>query len=127
MKFFLNPLFNFLYENVIVKDFFFLNRHILINDQYSTCSIGPLKNDRLADGGNPKYILRHGLGWGFIWVLPQGHVNVISRSNQPKRVRIFNCCCFCFNCINLGCLQGSSQAFPAYRADTLNFPADTLT
>ena len=22
--------------------------------------------------------LRHGLGWGFIWVLPQGHVKVKS-------------------------------------------------
>ena len=97
---FSQPLFNFLYENVIENDFF-LNRHIWINDQYS---IGPLKNGRLADGGNPKYILRHGLGWGFIWVLPQGHVNVVSRSNQPKMVRIFNFCCFCFNCINLGCL-----------------------
>ena len=66
--------------------------------------VGPLLLEWKADGGNPKYTLRHGLRWDFIWVLPQGHVKVISRSNQPKRVRIFSFCCFCCNCINLGCL-----------------------
>ena len=78
------------------------NRHIWTNDQYSRPT--SIENGQLADGGNPKYTLRHGLGWDFTWVLPQGHVKVISRSNQPKKVRIFSCCCFCFNCINLGCL-----------------------
>ena len=65
---------------------FFLNRHIWTNDSGPTS----IKNGQLADGGNPKYTLRHGLGWGFIWVLPQGYVKVISRSNQPKNVRIFS-------------------------------------
>ena len=68
---FSQPLFNFLYENVTGKDFF-LNRHIWTNDQCSRPT--SIKNGQLADGGNPKYTLRHGLGWGFIWVLPQGHV-----------------------------------------------------
>ena len=81
---------------------FFLNRHIWTNDQYSRPT--SIKNGQLTDGGISEYTLRHGLGWGFIWVLPQGRVNVISRSNQAKRVRIFSFCCFCFNYINLGCL-----------------------
>ena len=63
-------------------------RHIWTNDQYSRPT--SITNGQLADSGNHKYTLRHGLGWGFIWVLPQGHVKVISRSNQPKRVRIFS-------------------------------------
>ena len=54
----------------------FLNRHIWTNDQYSRPT--SIKNGQLADGSNPKYILRHGSGWGFIWVLPQGHVKVKS-------------------------------------------------
>ena len=95
------PLFNFLYENVTRKSSK-KNRHIWTNDQYSRPT--SIKKGQLAEGGNPKYTLRHGLWWGFIWVLPQGHVKVISRSNQPKRVRTFSCCCFCFNCINLGWL-----------------------
>ena len=74
--------FNFLYENVTGRDFF-LNRHIWTNDRYTRPT--SLKKDQLADGGNSKYTVRHGVGWAFIWVLPQGHVKVIARSNQPKR------------------------------------------
>ena len=74
---FSQPLFNLFYEN-------FLNGHIWTNDQYSRPI--SIKNGLLADGGNPKYTLRQSLGWSFIWVLPQGHVKIIARSNQPKRV-----------------------------------------
>ena len=95
LKFFLNSI-NLLHENVTGKDFF-LNTHIWTNDQYSRPT--SIKNGQLTVEGN-----RHGLGWGFLWVLPQGHVKVISRSNQTKRARIFSFCCFCFNCNNLGCL-----------------------
>ena len=68
-EFFSQPFFNFLYKNVTGK-IFFLNRHIWTNDQYSRLT--SIKNGQLADGG-PKYTLRHGLGWGFIWALPKGH------------------------------------------------------
>ena len=85
LEFFSQPLFKLLHENVTGT-----------NDQYSRPT--SIKNGQLADGDNPKYTLRHGLGWGFQWVLPQGHVKVILlRSNHPKRVRIFTFCCFCFN------------------------------
>ena len=97
---------------IITGEDFFLNRHIWTDDQYSRPTY--IKNYQLADEGNPKYTLRHGLGWGFICLLPQGHVKVISRSNQPKRVRIFSCCCFCFNCINLGCYDGSNPLRPQH-------------
>ena len=86
-KIYSHPLLNFLYENVTGKDLK-KNRNIWTNDQYSRPT--SIKNGQLSDGGNPKYKLLHGLGCGFIWVLPKGHVKVISRSNQPKRVRIFS-------------------------------------
>ena len=55
-----------------------------------------IKNSQLADGGNPKYTLRHGLGWGI------KYPKAISRSYYQgqitqKRVIIFTFCCFCFN------------------------------
>ena len=58
------------------REGFFLNRHIWTNDQYSRPT--SFKKGQLADGGNPKYTVRHGLGWAFIWVLPQGHSKVKS-------------------------------------------------
>ena len=87
LNFFAQPLVNFLYENVTRKDLKKIYIHIWTKDQYSRPT--SIKNGQLADAGNPKYTLRHGLGWGFIWVLPQGHVKVISRSNQPRRGKMF--------------------------------------
>ena len=57
------PPFNFLYKIVTGKDLK-KNRHIWTNDQYSRPTSN--ENGQLADGGNPKYTLRHGLRWGFI-------------------------------------------------------------
>ena len=42
----------------------------------------PIKHVQLADESILNYTLRHGLGWGFIWVLPrswQSHLNVTAR------------------------------------------------
>ena len=79
LKNYSQPLFNFFYENVTGKDFF-SNRHIWTNDQYSRPT--SIKNGQLADGGNPKYTLRHVLGWGFnMGITPrscQGHIKVKS-------------------------------------------------
>ena len=57
------------------------NRHIWTNDQYSRPT--SIENGQLADGGNHKYTLRHGLGWGYIimGITPrscQGHIKVKS-------------------------------------------------
>ena len=56
------------------------------NDQYSRPT--SIKNGQLADGGNPKYTLRHGFGWGLIWVLPprscQGHIKGKSAKKGQK-------------------------------------------
>ena len=65
---FSQPLLNFLYENVTGKD---KNIHIWTNEQYNRPT--SIKNAQLADGGNPKYALRHGLGWGF-------HIGITLRS-----------------------------------------------
>ena len=52
-----------------------------------TSIVGPLllkkgQLDGQLDGGNPKYTVRHGLGWAFIWILHprscQGHSKVKS-------------------------------------------------
>ena len=37
-----------------------------------------------CDEAQPKYTWWDGLGWGFIRVLPQGHLKVISRSYQGQ-------------------------------------------
>ena len=41
-----------------------------------------IKNSQLADGGNPKYTLRHGLGWGITPRPYQGH---IIKVKSPKK------------------------------------------
>ena len=60
---FSQPLVNCLHENVTGKDLK-KNIHIWTNDQYSRPT--SIKNSLLADRGDPKYTLRHGLGWSFI-------------------------------------------------------------
>ena len=70
-KFFLNP-YSISCMRMSPGRIYFLNSHFWTNDQYSRPT--SIKNGQLADRGNPKYTLRHGLGWGFIWVLPQGLV-----------------------------------------------------
>ena len=62
-------------QNII--DCFWYENVTGIIDIFGQMASTSIKHVQLADGCNSKYTLRHALGKGFIWVLPQGHVKVI--------------------------------------------------